>query len=314
MISNSFNIDNFNTLDEKILYICRNEYYEFFKKPNVVGIGLGYKTSEGFHTNEKCINVLVSKKVLPSTLSSNEIIPKLYKGIKTDVYESGFFKQYLLNSRVRPVLGGYSISPAIPNHYGSVGCVVKDDLSNYFVLSCNHVLASTNRVQLGASIIQPSSLDNGKSPNDLIGFLYKYIPLIPNTANELNKNYVDAAIAIVPNKTLISNSIYILGKPDNPILPSLDLSVRKAGRTTDITYGYIKTLGASISMEIKNKNYIFINQIVTTFMCDKGDSGALLMNLKNNPVGLIMGGSTTNTIANPIHYVLNSLNVKIVTG
>ncbi|KEI18024.1 hypothetical protein [Clostridium haemolyticum] len=313
MKSNCFSLNNLNTIEDKILYICRNEYSEFLKKPNVVGVGLGYKTSGGFRTNEKCINVLVTKKVPSYNLSHNEVIPKCYKGIKTDIYESGFFKSHLLNSRVRPVLGGYSISPSTLKQYGSMACVVMDNLSNYFILSCNHVIANLNELQLGTSIVQPSVFDNGKSPRDLIGSLYKFIPLKFNTSKQLMVNYVDAALAIIPNKSLVSNKIYILGKPNNPISPSLDLSVRKAGRTTDITYGYIKILGTTVNLHFTNKSSIFKNQILTTVMSNIGDSGALLMDLKNNSVGLIIGGSTTHTIVTPINYVLDALDVKIVT-
>ncbi|AYF53470.1 hypothetical protein FDJ70_09925 [Clostridium botulinum] len=314
MKSNCFSLNKLNTIEDKILYICGNEYNEFFKKPNVVGIGLGYKTSGGFRTNEKCINVLVTKKVPSYDLSPNEVIPKWYKGIKTDIYESGYFKSHLLNSRVRPALGGYSISPSTLKQYGTMACIVKDNLSNYFLLSCNHVIANLNEVQLGTSIVQPSVLDNGKSPTDSIGSLYKFIPLKFNTSTHLSVNYVDAALAIISDKSLVSNKIYILGKPNNPITPSLDLSVRKAGRTTNVTYGYVKLLGSTVNLSFGSKSGLFKNQILTTLMSDTGDSGALLMDLENNPIGLVIGGSNSTTVINPINYILNALKVKIVTN
>lgn len=314
MNSSGFSLNNFNTIDEKILYICRNEYSEFFNLPNVVGVGLGYKISGGFRTNEKCITVLVSKKLSANTLPSDKLIPQLYKGIITDVYESGIFQHHLLNSRVRPILGGYSISCDTFKLSGSIGCIVIDKSSNYFVLSCNHVLAGANRAPIGANIVQPSTEDNGKSPRDLIGYLYKFVPLQFKTTTNSGENYVDAALALIPNKSFISNNIYALGKPRNPIFPTLDLSVRKAGRTTDISYGYIKLLGATLTMHIGSSRAIFKDQIVTTLMSSAGDSGALLMNLENNSVGLIIGGSPSGTVASPINAVLNALNVKIFTN
>ncbi|KEI02307.1 hypothetical protein [Clostridium botulinum] len=314
MKSNSCSLNNFNTIDEQILYICRNEYCTFLSKANVVGVGLGYKVTHGFCTKEKCIKVLVSNKLPFNELNSNEIIPKLYKEIKTDVYETGIFKHQLLNTRVRPTLGGYSISSTTYKEIGSIACIVIDNLSHYYILSCNHTIAGLNTVQLGTSIVQPSVLDNGKSPKDLIGSLYKFIPLQFSTSTHLHANYVDAALAIIPDKSKISKNIYILGKPRNAINPSLDLSVRKAGRTTNITYGNITLLGGTITISTQKGLILYKNQILTTKMSSPGDSGSLLMDLNNNSVGLIIGGSTTDTIVNPISSVLNALNVKIATN
>jgi hypothetical protein len=54
---------------------------------NVVNIGYGYKYSNGKKTNEKAYIYQVNKKLDKTELASNQIIPKVINGIKTDVVQ-----------------------------------------------------------------------------------------------------------------------------------------------------------------------------------------------------------------------------------
>ncbi len=55
----------------------------------------------------------------------------------------------------------------------------------------------------------------------------------------------------------------------------------------------------------------FCNQIVTTDMSAGGDSGSLVLDTDNNPVGLLFAGSSTATILNPIAHVQLALKVRV---
>ena len=58
----------------------------------------------------------------------------------------------------------------------------------------------------------------------------------------------------------------------------------------------------------------FVNQIITTDMSAGGDSGSLVLDWQNRPVGLLFAGGGSDTFANPIRPVLDLLGVSIVTG
>src|SRR3712207_616041 len=103
-----------------------------------------------------CIQVFVSKKIPQNQLNSNDMIPLIYKGIPTDVKETGQFKACYLIERKRPVLGGYSISTNMNNEVsGTAGCVVTNGVSK-FILGTNHVLANSNVLPIKTPIIQPA--------------------------------------------------------------------------------------------------------------------------------------------------------------
>ncbi|AEB76363.1 hypothetical protein [Clostridium botulinum] len=50
-----------------------------------MGVALGYKFTKGFYTSQKCITVFISEKIPENEVHTNELIPKVYSGIITDV-------------------------------------------------------------------------------------------------------------------------------------------------------------------------------------------------------------------------------------
>src|SRR3712207_3785703 len=165
----------YKTLDEKINYITHNEYNFFLNKPNVVGVGLGYKIKNGFNTFQKCLSIFVTNKLPLCNIPSNDMVPSYYYGIPTDVINTGTFHLQKLTKRVRPVPGGYDIGPALIKEGGTLGCVVTDGKYCY-LLTCNHTITLEESVPLNYSITQPSNVYGGKSPEDVIATLSKYIP------------------------------------------------------------------------------------------------------------------------------------------
>ncbi|MCD3255977.1 serine protease [Clostridium botulinum C] len=303
---------NCSSLEKKILHIARYEYNYFLNKSNVVGIGLGYKIKNGFNTFQKCLSVFVSNKISYCNLSSSDIIPKYYKGIQTDVVNTGRFHLQRLNSKVRPVPGGYSIGPSTILAGGTLGCIVTDG-KYYHILSCNHTLTAEQILSLNYPIVQPNALYGGKDPEDTIATLSKYIPINYKNPNSQGINYGDCAIAKIISRSKISTKIAFLGRLKGMAKPFLGLEVQKVGATSELTKGIIKVINATIEFDTPQGKSIFVNQIITSRMSEAGDSGAILVDKNIKAIGMLMSANPIASSFNPIEYILNALDVKLVT-
>ena len=60
--------------------------------PNVVGVGVGLKETDGQFTDQIAIIVNVSKKILLADLPPETVVPPEIDGIATDVQETGKMK------------------------------------------------------------------------------------------------------------------------------------------------------------------------------------------------------------------------------
>lgn len=68
----------------------KNKYEdELLKKKNVVGLGIGYKETNGQETGQLSLIVMVRKKEPPSQLDARDLIPSQIEGIPVDVKEVG---------------------------------------------------------------------------------------------------------------------------------------------------------------------------------------------------------------------------------
>ena len=315
------------------------------KKPNVVGVGVGYKRSHEKVTSKLGIVVMVRHKMPLSALEPDEVIPKEVGGVRTDVIEVGELRpQISRTEHIRPAPGGVSIG-----HYkitaGTFGAVVQDSKTGApLILSNNHVFAYMNNAQIGDPILQPGVIDGGQRDQDVIARLERFCPIQFTTApascnialsyvnlgNAIAKflgsqhqlqamktapmavNEVDAAVAKPLDPSMISDEILEIGRIDGTLKPSLGMFVRKSGRTTGLTTDEIVVLDATVSIQYESgTTAIFDNQIVTGPMSQGGDSGALLV-ARNIPaaVGLLFAGSDQSTIYNPIEAVMRCLDIK----
>lgn len=152
---------------------------QLLSKPNVVGVAVGLKESEGIVTDELAVVVLVQEKKPYSALSAAEIIPREVGGVRTDVLEVGYLRaQQTAKSEFRPVIpSGVSIG-----HYkitaGTLGTMVTDKVTGErYILSNNHVLANSNDAIVNDAVLQPGPLDGGTNPEDLIARLVHFTPL-----------------------------------------------------------------------------------------------------------------------------------------
>lgn len=152
---------------------------DLLAKPNVVGVGVGFKESKGDTQGDLALVVLVNEKKPLAALDPSEIVPKEIEGVRTDVYEVGYLRaQQGARDRYRPVIpGGVSIG-----HYkvtaGTLGTLVKDRVTGeQFLISNNHVFANNNDALVGDAILQPAAIDGGQVPGDVVAKLERFIKL-----------------------------------------------------------------------------------------------------------------------------------------
>jgi hypothetical protein len=202
---------------------------------------------------------------------------------------------------------------------GTIGARVTDG-SSVYALSNNHVYANENLASNGDAVIQPGDFDGGVSPADDIGTLFDFEPIV---FSESASNVIDAAIAS-STTLLLDNSTpsdgYGIPK-SNTVAPSINMKVKKYGRTTGLTKGQIYAINATVDVGYSTGTARFVNQIIITpgDFSAGGDSGSLIVvdgkgryrADDKKPVGLLFAGSDLFTIANPIDSVLDRFSVTI---
>ncbi|MFL6426934.1 MAG: hypothetical protein ACJ71S_01725 [Acidobacteriaceae bacterium] len=227
---------------------------------------------------------------------------------------------------------------------GTLGALVKDQASNLYILSNNHVLAESDQATAGNTVIQPGLVDTGCTQLatgvtgiTAIGTLQYWVPLIDNSAN------VDAALAATTSANVdASGSVIALGASGGgsnhiaaaapvagtgEVLTSANVNnihVAKSGRTTGLTCTTVDAIDTSVKVSYykdaaETQFYVsktFTNQIGMpgNYFSDAGDSGSLIVDTANaQPLGLFYAGSTGTatqpgeSFAQPIGEVLSDL-------
>jgi len=241
-------------------------------------------------------------------------------------------------SKLRPAPGGCSIGHfAITT--GTLGMVVKRHGIRH-ILSNNHILANSNDCQDYDPILQPGPYDGGRN-SDIIGNLAGYVKIVfagdestclitrffiwcfnsiaslfhrysrvRSFSSQTNK--VDSAIARPLVDDDISEEILEVGKPAGFNLAELQVgqTVKKSGRTTGLNEGTIVALDAIVNVGYgDNKVAVFEDQILTTPIAQGGDSGSVVLNEKNEVIGLLFAGSSFVAIVNKIGNVIDALGL-----
>jgi hypothetical protein len=277
---------------------------------NIVGIGFGAKQVGGRAVStELAVRVYVRSKLPTSALPSRRVIPRSVDGLPTDVVEVGEVVAQNCGGTVAHV----NVSA------GTLGCLAVrdeegvdrdaiDDDDPVYILSNNHVLADNNDANIGDSILQPAPHDGGFEPQHVIATLSDFVPI-----NFGGTNSCDVAIARLKNNSSVRPEIMDIGRVGPPA-PSTQTyqSVRKRGRTTAHTVGVLVDTMLDIDVSYGDRVARFTNQLAIAGVGGApfslgGDSGSLIVDaLTLSPVGLLFGGGTGITIANPIDVVMES--------
>ena len=221
----------------------------------------------------------------------------------------------------RPVPIGVSIGhPDITA--GTIGARVTNG-TDVFALSNNHVLAAANGASIGDSALQPGPYDGGADPTDKIGELIDFEPIMFDGSN----NTIDAAIAMSSTGQLGNSTPFDdgYGTPSSKTVAAfVNQRVKKYGRTTGLTTGQVSGINVIVDVCYQTQGPIkckklarFVDQITVVGAPNPGDfsaggdSGSLIVDTNNNPVGLLFAGSSTLTIANTIGAVLSRFGVSV---
>jgi hypothetical protein len=259
-----------------------------------------------------------------------EQLARLSQPLLEELVAPAALEPQLLKRRMRPSPSGFSVGN-VRVTAGTLGSVVYDFLpgatvdppgpglgvpARFYILSNNHVLADSNRAQLGSPIVQPGVFDGGTDPADRIATLDRFITIqfAPQIPLERHNNVVDAALGAVDFQDATREQ-YFSGAPRawrRKANVAVGDVVKKTGRTTNISFGRIIAVDATIDVNYGTAGTArFKDQILTTNISAGGDSGSLVTSLDNVAVGLLFAGSSVVTVANHIENVRALLRVEI---
>jgi Trypsin-like peptidase domain len=290
---------------------------------NVVGVGIGEKITAGRRTGELCVNVFVAKKFPKGRIPRGDVLPDSVNGLPTDVRAVGYPRKFVIDQRKRhrPVVGGLSVGPdsaATPGFImaGTLGVFVRDTrkAGALHVLSNNHVLADENRIAIGAGIVQPGTLDGGTNASR-VARLSKTVDL----RFDNKQNWMDASLATMNKGIPVDPTIMGIGVPTGAGDPTLNLLVRKSGRTTGLTEGVVRVVRFDVfSVEydqgmVRVDDVIVIESTTSKLFSKSGDSGSAIIDPQGRVVALLFGGSDVVTYAIPIKRILKRFKVRIAT-
>ncbi|MYD95612.1 MAG: hypothetical protein F4Y02_18445 [Chloroflexi bacterium] len=252
-------------------------------------------------------------------LATDLHIPHEIEGLRAErVLTTGFRHQAVppRQTRLSPAPCGVSIGHAQPvgdsqlmAHTGTLGCLVDTPVGRC-ILSNNHVLAGS----IGDYIYQPGPSDAAASGSSTrIAALTDFERL--RFGGAINR--IDAAIAGLHDVALATPDIMTIGLPANPpVAPALGQAVVKHGRTTGLTFGSVVDTSFDGDVYYDGNVAYFEDQIVVVGdsgpFSEPGDSGSLVLDTSGpHPVGLLFAGDDSQTIANPIQFVLNRFGATV---
>jgi len=305
----------------------------------VVAVAPGTKIVGGVDTGRPAVVFIVNKKSPVRGLRGQQLVsrpvPRRIKGWETDVVEMGEFVAFGISpqqqqargytGRYRPAPCGVSLGhPKVTA--GTLGIYAFDRESGLTVaVTNNHVAAAENEARAGDPILQPGSYDGGKAPNDVLGTLFRFVPIrfepkafwahVLTAFGVLRPawNDCDAAAVRVENDKVKRR---ILDQHHYPVVgvePRPYMAVAKTGRTTGYTEGTIQYVGAVVSVQYsRGRSARFRNQIILSPISTGGDSGAAVTSSGGAALpALLFAGSDKATVASPWRAVADALRVRL---
>lgn len=145
-------------------------------------------------------------------------------------------------------------------------------------------------------------------------------PIAPTTVTAqaaIATNQIDAALARPKNANMFSDEILNIGRITGTVPVTIQMPVRKMGRTTGLTQGTVTVINATVDVGYTTisgrRTARFTGQVMATGMSQGGDSGSLVVDANSQrAVGLLFAGSGAATIFTPISLVLEKLGVRMV--
>jgi hypothetical protein len=285
---------------------------ELMKIPGVYDVAVGVKEVNNQITDEIVFQVFVDKKINEQELKTGEIIPKEIKGIKTDVQLKhhgavlrGFFDgpegdKHKYETLKAGIMVGFGIEG------GTLGCFAKLKKDNSLVILSNaHVLVGDR--DENALIGQPQY-----NRRCCCCCAYDEFRIGVVIGKGFDDQKIDAAIARVdagiPHEAIINNNargnsitLHIKGVGDAIAFDK----VKKIGKLSGHTLGIITTINGTVEKAAPDgadrigqifikpdpsEKFVEFDKHKRAFS-DGGDSGSVVLNEKDQIVGLLWGGN-----------------------
>lgn len=309
---------------------------ELLARPGVTGVDINEKYTDGVATGQLSIVVYVESKTPAGDLADGEAIPATIEGIPTDVQEEKIVlhDSYTMVEAVAPQIdatqygtlhGGISMGPCrtvfrtppdVPTagnytFVGTLGAIVIDRVTKAEMALTNfHVACVDTGWAPGDTMAQPGRPDGGSCPADVFGSLTRAVL----------SEHVDGAVVSITAGKATECTIEGIGDVKGHAAAVLNSDVRKRGRTTELTFGRVTSVDASVSINygdglgnrtLKNQVRIVADTAQSAVFSAGGDSGSVVVDGNNMVIGLLFGGSTQATYANPIGFVMDELGVDL---
>jgi hypothetical protein len=211
---------------------------------------------------------------------------------------------------------------------GTLGSLVIRNGTQY-ILSNNHVLAKSDNGIIGDPITQPGLIETNCQPagTQTVAHLSEFfnlqtgsLPKIDAALAQVVSGMVDTSGNILLLGPTVTNGVPDPGGPFNGMpfdTPAVADSVAKSGRTTGLTCSSIIAVNVTASVNYF-KNCGDTTPAFTTTFTDlvsvsggafsaSGDSGSLIVTQdKAHPIALLLGGSDTDAVGNPVAEVLSA--------
>jgi len=290
---------------------------------NIVGYGIARRITRGVVTGELALKVYVRRKLPRSAVSARDMVPGELEGpgvggtVTFDVEAVGVQRLELHGQKHRPLSPGFSIG--IARSVGTLGCFVtlSSDRSQKrrFLLSNAHVIAGSGFARRGSSVFQPALEQDGGKSKDKVATLFRSSKLSFDASR--HTNLIDAAIALITENEL------------DPVIPHVGpiagvnfritrgMKIKKFGRTTGLTHGEVRDIDYRTFLRYPTPRGLrkagFKNLVFCTKYSEPGDSGSVILDSRNNVVGLHICGQSSGSSFIPIKAVCDELGVRVLS-
>lgn len=267
---------------QRALTRVRKKAAAWLSSPNIVGIGVGDRSTQGAEVSEPAIVVRVSKKVSMKSAGGAAIppvlrLPGLTGVVPIDIVQDG-------EAWAHAACCGEGVSAAGSLNWGTLGCrvIVPDTSPSPLVMTCAHVLngsmaaqieglgfpgdPSNSRTPIGTLALR--EVPQPSSPSDPWPNLYEVAFIAPHVRIEDALPAGTAPIGF--RKTEISQH--------EPVVLFGAKSGRLTGRITDVDY--------SCNVHSSLGIFGFSGMMLYDAPTKEGDSGAVVMDLQHRIVGL----------------------------
>jgi hypothetical protein len=255
------------------------------------------------------------KPLIPPRIAGFDVMPKCVGKIQAIQTTSPSVLFPIRTQRYRPAVGGISAGHQSVGA-GTLGGIVRDTvIGEKLLISNNHVFANsdtigTTRAAMGDYILQPGKADGGTLLFDIIGTLYRWVPL-----DENGLNLVDVALARPYQQD--DSLQYMLADDDLNVIPingahppiEVNTPVKKYSRTSGVDGGIIYDTDASVIVDFGEDvgKIKFVDQLLAVIESNPGDSGSLILDMDNNVVGLHFAASDPSLTTGRYYAIINKI-------